>query len=62
LLLPARRHKFAKGLFWGVVADSRCYPSTAQQAELDKSLAEVREFLDQHLDPVATINRGYSQH
>src|SRR5205823_10142322 len=27
--------------------------SAAQQIELDKSLAEVREFLDQNLDPVA---------
>src|SRR6476469_3654327 len=25
----------------------------AQQAELDKSLAEIRQFLDEHLDPVA---------
>ena len=48
---------FAKGLFLGrFVADwAMPYPRVpaAQQAELDKSLAEVREFLDQNLDPVA---------
>jgi acyl-CoA dehydrogenase family protein 9 len=48
---------FAKGLFLGqFVADwAMPYPRVpaAQQAELDKSLAEVREFLDQYLDPVA---------
>src|SRR5204862_5786952 len=48
---------FAKGLFLGrFVSDwAMPYPriSTAQQVELDKSLAEVREFLDQNLDPVA---------
>src|SRR6266850_4062972 len=48
---------FAKGLFLGrFVSDwAMPYPriSAAQQVELDKSLAEVREFLDQNLDPVA---------
>ena len=48
---------FAKGLFLGrFVADwAMPYPRVpaAQQEELDKSLAEVREFLDQNLDPVA---------
>jgi acyl-CoA dehydrogenase family protein 9 len=48
---------FAKGLFLGkFVADwAMPYPriSAAQQTELDTSLAEVRTFLDQELDPVA---------
>jgi acyl-CoA dehydrogenase family member 9 len=48
---------FAKGLFLGrFVADwAMPYPRipAAQQAELDKSLAEVRQLLDEHLDPVA---------
>ena len=48
---------FAKGLFLGqFVADwAMPYPRipAAQQVELDKSLAEVREFLDRELDPVA---------
>src|SRR3982751_2438553 len=48
---------FAKGLFLGrFVADwAMPYPRipAAQQAELDKSLAEIRQFLDQHLDPEA---------
>ena len=48
---------FAKGLFLGkFVADwAMPYPRfpAAQQAELDKSLAEVRQLLDQKLDPVA---------
>ncbi|HEY8835535.1 MAG TPA: acyl-CoA dehydrogenase family protein, partial [Chthoniobacterales bacterium] len=48
---------FAKGLFLGrFVADwAMPYPRipAAQQAELDKSLAEIRQFLDEHLDPVA---------
>src|SRR6266850_792226 len=48
---------FAKGLFLGrFVADwAMPYPRVpaAQQVELDKSLAEVREFLDRNLDPVA---------
>ena len=48
---------FAKGLFLGrFVADwAMPYPRipAAQQAELDKSLAEIRAFLDEHLDPVA---------
>lgn len=47
---------FAKGLFLGrFVSDwAMPYPRipAAQQAELDKSLAEIREFLDQSLDPV----------
>src|SRR3984893_15762597 len=48
---------FAKGLFLGrFVADwAMPYPRVpaAQQDELDKSLAKVREFLEQNLDPVA---------
>src|ERR1700682_6521562 len=48
---------FAKGLFLGrFVADwAMPYPRVpaTQQVELDKSLAEVREFLDQNLEPVA---------
>ncbi len=48
---------FAKGLFQGhFVADWVLpYPRipAAQQTELDKALAEVRQFLDEHLDPVA---------
>src|SRR3989449_2856623 len=48
---------FAKGLFLGkFIADwAMPYPRipAAQQAELDQSLAEVRRFLDENLDPVA---------
>jgi acyl-CoA dehydrogenase family member 9 len=48
---------FAKGLFLGkFIADwAMPYPRipAAQQAELDQSLAEVRKFLDESLDPVA---------
>jgi alkylation response protein AidB-like acyl-CoA dehydrogenase len=48
---------FAKGLFLGqFVADwAMPYPRipAAQQAELDKSLAEIRALLNEHLDPVA---------
>ena len=48
---------FAKGLFQGhFVADwVMPYPRipAAQQTELDKTLAELREFLDDKLDPVA---------
>src|SRR5436189_5541851 len=48
---------FAKGLFLRrFVADwAMPYPRVpaAQQQELDKSIAEAREFLDQNLDPVA---------
>src|SRR6476469_5918297 len=48
---------FAKGLFLGrFVSDwAMPYPRipAAQQAELDKALAEIRTFLDEHLDPVA---------
>src|SRR3954465_11527478 len=48
---------FAKGLFLGrFVSDwAMPYPRipAAQQAELDQSLAEIRQFLDEHLDPVA---------
>ena len=47
---------FAKGLFLGhFVADwVMPYPRmpAAQQAELDKSLAELRQFLDAELDPI----------
>src|ERR1043166_7937558 len=48
---------FAKGLFQGhFVADWVLpYPRipAAQQIELDKTLSELREFLDAKLDPVA---------
>src|ERR1700686_1651420 len=48
---------FAKGFFQGhFVADwVMPYPRVpaAQQTELDKTLADVRQFLDEHLDPVA---------
>jgi alkylation response protein AidB-like acyl-CoA dehydrogenase len=48
---------FAKGLFLGrFVSDwAMPYPRipAAQQAELDKSLTEIRAFLDEHLDPAA---------
>jgi acyl-CoA dehydrogenase family protein 9 len=48
---------FAKGLFQGhFVADwVMPYPRipAAQQEQLDKSLAELRQFLDEHLDPAA---------
>src|SRR6266567_2123790 len=48
---------FAKGLLLGrFVSDwAMPYPRipAAQQAELDKSLAEIVQFLDEHLDPVA---------
>jgi acyl-CoA dehydrogenase family protein 9 len=48
---------FAKGLFLGrFVSDwAMPYPRipAAQQAELDKSLVEIREFLDRELDPTA---------
>ena len=46
---------FAKGLFLGdFVADWAVpYPrlSDSQQAEVDRSVAELRTFLDEHLDP-----------
>src|SRR5213595_1472465 len=48
---------FAKGLFQGhFVADwVMPYPRipAAQQPELDETLTELRQFLDEHLDPVA---------
>jgi acyl-CoA dehydrogenase family member 9 len=48
---------FAKGIFLGrFVSDwAMPYPRipAAQQAELDKSLAEIRQFLDTELDPTA---------
>src|SRR5213595_3402253 len=48
---------FAKGLFLGrFVSDwAMPYPRipAAQQAELDKALTEIRQLLDEHLDPVA---------
>src|SRR3954462_1311263 len=48
---------FAKGLFLGRFVSYWAMPypriPAAQQAELDKSLAEIRQFLDEHLDPVA---------
>jgi acyl-CoA dehydrogenase family protein 9 len=57
LFTGAQALGFAKGLFLGqFVADwAMPYPRVpaAQQAELDKSLTEVRAFLDQYLDPVA---------
>ena len=59
---------FAKGLFLGrFVADwAMPYPRipAAQQAELDKSLAEIRQFLDEHLDHArhAELEVGFYQH
>src|SRR4030081_3435642 len=48
---------FAKGLFLGRFVADWAMPYSripaAQHAELDKSLAEIRTFLDEHLDPVA---------
>jgi acyl-CoA dehydrogenase family member 9 len=48
---------FAKGLFLGdFVADwAMPYPrlSDAEQAEVDRAVAELRSFLDEHLDPEA---------
>ncbi|MFZ3375048.1 MAG: acyl-CoA dehydrogenase family protein [Chthoniobacterales bacterium] len=48
---------FAKGLFQGHFVSDWVLPypriPAAQQTELDKALAEVRQFLDEHLDPVA---------
>jgi acyl-CoA dehydrogenase family protein 9 len=48
---------FAKGLFQGHFVTDWVMPypriPAAQQEQLDKSLAELREFLDEHLDPVA---------
>jgi alkylation response protein AidB-like acyl-CoA dehydrogenase len=47
---------FAKGLFLGQFVSDWAMPypriPAAQQAELDNSLAEIRTFLDEHLDPV----------
>src|SRR5213083_2355365 len=46
---------FAKGLFQGHFVSDWVMPypriPAAQQAELNKSLAELRQFLDEHLDP-----------
>jgi acyl-CoA dehydrogenase family protein 9 len=58
LLFTGRQEMgFAKGLFLGrFVADwTMPYPkfSTVQQAEVDQAIAEVRQFLDDKLDPVA---------
>src|SRR5881227_1248218 len=51
---------FAKGLFQGHFVSDWVMPYprilAAQQTELDKSLAELRQFLDEHLDP-AEIDR-----
>src|SRR2546422_8146429 len=51
---------FAKGLFQGHFVSDWVMPypriPAAQQTELDKSLAEIRQFLDEHLDP-AEIDR-----
>jgi acyl-CoA dehydrogenase family member 9 len=48
---------FAKGLFQGHFVSDWVMPyprvPAAQQTELDKSLAELREFLDKDLDPMA---------
>src|SRR5437867_6788687 len=48
---------FAKGLFLGRFVSDWVMPypriPAAQQIELDKSLVEVRQFLDTELDPVA---------
>jgi len=58
LLFTGRQEMgFAKGLFLGrFVADwTMPYPkfSAVQQAEVDQAIAEVRQFLDNKLDPVA---------
>jgi len=58
LLFAGRQEMgFAKGLFLGrFVADwTMPYPkfSAAQQAEVNQAIAEVRQFLDDKLDPVA---------
>src|SRR5438045_7205419 len=57
LFTGAQALGFAKGLFLGrFIADwAMPYPRipAAQQAELDKSLAEIRASLDEQLDPVA---------
>src|ERR1700682_3338621 len=46
---------FAKGLFLGHFVSDWVMPypriAAAQQTELDKSLAELRQFLDKDLDP-----------
>jgi acyl-CoA dehydrogenase family member 9 len=51
---------FAKGLFQGHFVSDWVMPypriPAAQQAELDKTLTELRQFLDEHLDP-AEIDR-----
>src|SRR5256712_5994989 len=51
---------FAKGLFQGHFVSDWVMPypriPAAQQTELNKSLAELRQFLDEHLDP-AEIDR-----
>lgn len=48
---------FAKGLFQGHFVSDWVMPypriGSAQQATLDKSLGELRQFLDENLDPVA---------
>src|ERR1051326_727456 len=53
---------FAKGLFQGhFVADwVMPYPriAAAQQIELDKTLTELREFLNKHLDPAEVDRQG----
>src|SRR5438034_3094686 len=47
---------FAKGLFHGHFVSDWVMPypriPTAQQTELDKTLTELRKFLDEHLDPM----------
>src|SRR3981081_1493215 len=52
-----RARGFAKGLFVRRFGADWAMPDpripAAQQAELDKSLAEIRAFLEEHLDPVA---------
>jgi acyl-CoA dehydrogenase family protein 9 len=53
---------FAKGLFQGHFVSDWVMPypriPAAQQTELDRSLIEVRQFLDEELDPVAIDRQG----
>jgi alkylation response protein AidB-like acyl-CoA dehydrogenase len=50
----------AKGLFWGKFVSNWVFPypqfSSSQQAEVDKAVAEVSRWCDEHLDP-ARIDR-----
>ena len=54
LFTGAQALGFAKGLFLGQFVSDWAMPyprvPAAQQAELDQSLTEVRQFLDEHLN------------